>query len=54
LILKERVTDRQVLAGIEHMIERLEAEEAAEGSGEDEIQSDGDGDDKEVEDALGA
>jgi hypothetical protein len=58
LILKERVTDRQVLAGLERTIERLEAEEAAEGSGEgtdegeDEIQSDGD--DEEVEDALGA
>jgi hypothetical protein len=58
LILKERVTDRQVLAGIERMIKRLEAEEAAEGSGEgtdsgeDEVRSDSD--DEEVEDALGA
>jgi hypothetical protein len=51
LILKERVTDWQVLAGIERMIEWLEAEEVVEGSGEDEIQSDGDN--EEVEDALG-
>jgi hypothetical protein len=58
LILKERVTNRQVLAGLKCTIKRLEAEEAAEGSGEgtdegeDEIQSDSN--DKEVEDALGA